>query len=95
MHVGLWELTDDFRMAGLQVEKLAGVAQDGFKLHQDQRLFIDPTLRGLKECEEVPVDRGKGTSGAVASVIGHPQQSTWLRAPSQARRSFGKGRRDR
>jgi hypothetical protein len=40
-------------MAGLQVEKLAGVAQDGFKLHQDQRLFIDPTLRGLKECEEV------------------------------------------
>src|ERR1035437_4730778 len=43
----------------VQIEKLAGLAQDGFNLHQDQTLLIDPTLCGLKECQEAPVDRGK------------------------------------
>ena len=45
------------KAALVQVEKLAGLAQDGFNLHQDQILLIDPTLRGLKECQEAPVDR--------------------------------------
>src|ERR1035441_8833173 len=55
---GWWELL--CRKATLvQVEKLAGLGQDGFNLHQDQTLLMDPTLRSLKEFEEVPVDREK------------------------------------
>src|ERR1039457_6232519 len=43
----------------VQVEKLAGLAEDGFNLHQDQTLLIDPTLCSLKEREEVPFVRGE------------------------------------
>src|ERR1017187_5144691 len=53
----------------VQFEKLADVAQDGFNLHQDQTLLIDPTLRGLKECEEAPVDRG--TTNFRCGCLGH------------------------
>jgi hypothetical protein len=41
------------------VEKLAGPAEDGFDLYQDQTLLMDPTLCSLKERQEAPVDRGK------------------------------------
>src|ERR1035437_6440533 len=65
---GWWEIL--CRNATLvQVEKLAGLAQDGFNLHQDQTLFMDPTLRGLEECEEVPVDRGEANFRC--SCFGH------------------------
>src|ERR1035437_10145845 len=47
------------KAALVQVEKLSGLAQDGFNLHQDQTLLMDPTLCGLEERQEVPVDRGK------------------------------------
>src|SRR5664280_281045 len=65
---GWWELLR--REATLvQVEKLAGLAQDGFNLHQNQRLLIDPTLCGLKERQEVPVDRG--TKDFRCACLGH------------------------
>src|ERR1035437_4398208 len=53
----------------IQVEKLFGLAQDIFNLHQDQTLFIDPAPCGLKECQEVPVDRGKANFRC--SCLGH------------------------
>src|ERR1035441_7954292 len=65
----------------VQVEKLAGLAQDGFKLHQDQRLLMDPTLRGLKECEEAPVDRG--TTNFRCGCLGH-----WASPAKQRDESF-------
>src|ERR1039458_5413357 len=46
------------KAALVQVEKLAGPAEDGFDLYQDQTLLMDPTLRGLKERQQAPVDRG-------------------------------------
>ncbi len=52
---GCWELLCREATTG-QLEKLAGLAQDGFNLHQDKTLLMNPTLGGLKECEEVPVD---------------------------------------
>src|ERR1035437_9242702 len=57
------------KAALVQVEKLGGLAQDVFNLHQDQTLLMDPTLCGLKECEEAPVDGGKATFRC--SCLGH------------------------
>src|ERR1039458_3096586 len=55
---GCWELLCR-KATPVQIEELSGLAQDVFNLHQDQTLLIDPTLCGLKERQEVPVDRGK------------------------------------
>src|ERR1035437_10900492 len=53
----------------VQVEKLAGLAQDGLNLHQDQTLLMDPTLCSLKERHEAPI--GGGGANFQCSCFGH------------------------
>src|ERR1035437_6563875 len=53
----------------VQLEKLAGLAEDAFDLHQDQTLLIDPTSCGVEACQEVRVDRGEANFRC--SCLGH------------------------